>query len=268
MKNMSGRFMTFRKGLTVSICGKGGAGKTTITALLLKALTEKSLEDILVIDADPAMNLGVALGIEMEGKTTLGMILDRKKEELDSGTSGYGKLMEAEIWESIIEQNGFDMLVVGFKRGEGCYCVLDSFAEGIIDSLTKWYDFILIDFYAGFEHLSRGTSKASDILLIVTEQSKMGLATSSRIKELVDVVNLSFDEIFLLGNRFDATWEQELYQFSRKIGVKYAGIVPYDQNIAEASLRGKPLISMPGNSPAYIAAKKLLEKMLQKYQLF
>ncbi|MEX2750622.1 MAG: AAA family ATPase [Candidatus Freyarchaeota archaeon] len=260
--------MNFGKGLTVSVCGKGGAGKTTITALLLKALTEKNLGDILAIDADPAMNLGTALGINMEGETTLGMILDRKKEELDSGTSGYGKLMEAEIWESIIEQNGFDMLAVGYKKGEGCYCDLDSFAAGIIESITKMYDFILIDFYAGFEHLSRRTSKASDILLIVTEQSKMGLATTRRIKELVDVVNLSFDEIFLLGNRLDATWEQELHQFSRKIGVKYAGTVPYDQNIAEASLRGKPLISIPGNSPAYTAAKKVLEKMLQKYQLF
>jgi CO dehydrogenase maturation factor len=264
MKNMSGRLMTFRKGLTISVCGKGGAGKTTITALLLKSLTEKSLGDILVIDADPAMNLSIALGIEMEGKTTLGMILDRKKEELDSGTSGYGKLMEAEIWESIIEQNGFDMLVVGWKRGEGCYCDLNSFAAGIIESLTKWYDFILIDFYAGFEHLSRGTNKASDILLIVTEQSKMGLATSRRIKELADMVNLSFSEIFLLGNRFDATLEQDLYQFSRKIGVKYAGIIPYDRNIAEASLRGKPLLGIPSNSPAFIAAKRFLETMLKK----
>ncbi|MBS7250553.1 MAG: AAA family ATPase [Candidatus Freyarchaeota archaeon] len=256
--------MIFRKGLTVSVCGKGGAGKTTLTALLLKALTEKNLGDILVIDADPAMNLGTALGIDVEGRTTLGMILDRKKEELDSGTSSYGKLMEAEIWESIIEQNGFDFLVVGCKRGEGCYCDLDSFAAGIIESLTKWYDFILIDFYAGFEHLSRRTSKASDILLIVTEQSKMGLATTRRIKELVDEVNLPFNEIFLLGNRLDATWEQELYQFSTKIGVKYAGIIPYDQNIAEASLKGNPLIRVPSNSPAYIAAKKLLETMLQE----
>ncbi len=259
--------MTFERGLTVSVCGKGGAGKTTLTALLLKALMEKNLGDILVIDADPAMNLGIALGINMEGKTTLGMILDRKKEELDSGTSAYGKLMEAEIWESVVEQNGFDMLVVGYKRGEGCYCDLDSFAAGMIEALTKMYDFILIDFYAGFEHLSRRTSKASDILLIVTEQSKMGLTTTRRIKELADEVNLSFDEIFLFGNRLDATWEQELYQFSRKMGVKYAGIIPYDQNIAEASLMGKPIINIPSSSPASIATRKFLDTMLQEYSL-
>lgn len=256
--------MAQRKRLTLSISGKGGAGKTTITALLLKILLESGKRDILVIDADPAMNLSSALGMELEGNTTLGMILDRKKNELESGTRIYSKLLEAEIWESIIEQNGFDMLIMGWKEGEGCYCDLDSFTAIIIESLTKMYDFILIDFYAGFEHLSRRTDIAADILLIVTDPSKMGFGTSRRIKELIEEVNISFKDIFLVGNRFDTKLGQKLSDFSEKIGCNYAGIIPYDQNIAEFNLRGRPLINIPRDAPALTAAKKIFEKIFQE----
>ena len=251
--------MTMNKSLTLSVSGKGGAGKTTLTGLLLKILLESGKQDILVIDADPAMNLPNVLGVELEGKTTLGMILDKKKDEIESGTHIYSKLLEAEIWESIINQNGFDMLVMGWKKGEGCYCALDSFTAGIIESLTKLYDHILIDFYAGFEHLSRRTDRAADTLLIVTDPSKMGFETSRHIKELTEEINISFKDIFLVGNRFNAEMGEQLSQFSKEIGVKYVGVIPYDQNIADFNLRGISLINIPKNSPALAAAKKIFE---------
>ncbi len=193
------------------------------------------------------------------------MILDKKKDELESGTHFYGKLLEAEVWESIIEQNGFDMLIMGWTKGEGCYCTLDSFAAIIIESLTRMYDFILIDFYAGFEHLSRRTDRAADVLLIVTDPSKMGFGTSRRIKELVEEVNISFKDIFLLGNRFNKELGRQLSDFSKDIGVKYAGIIPYDKNIAEFNLDGRSLINIPRDSPALTATKKIFETIFQEY---
>jgi len=257
--------MTSRKAITLSVSGKGGAGKTTITALLLKMLLESGKQDILVIDADPAMNLPNVLGIELEGKTTLGMILDKKKDELELGTHFYGKLLEGEIWESIINQNGFDMLIMGRTKGEGCYCSLDSFAAIIIESLTKMYDFILIDFYAGFEHLSRRTDRFADILLIVTDPSKMGFGTSRRIKELIEEINISFKDVFLVGNRFNAKLEQQLANFSKEIGVKYAGIIQYDQNVAEFNLKGRSLMHIPRDSLAFISAKRFYETIFKKF---
>lgn len=253
--------MAVKNSLTLSISGKGGAGKTTITALLLKILLEFDNRDILVIDADPAMNLPNVLGIELEGKITLGMILDKKKDELESGSHIYNKLLEGEIWESVIDHNGFNMLVMGWKKGEGCYCALDSFTATIIESLTKMYDFILIDFYAGFEHLSRRTDRSADILLIVTDPSKMGLETSRHIKELIENINISFKDVFLVGNRFNTEFKRQLSDFSKEIGVKYAGIIPYDQNIAEFNLKGKPLTNIPRNSPAFTAAKSVFKKI-------
>jgi CO dehydrogenase maturation factor len=153
---------------------------------------------------------------------------------------------------------------MGWKKGEGCYCDLDSFAAIVIESLTKMYDFILIDFYAGFEHLSRRTDRAADILLIVTDASKMGFETSRRIKELVEKVNISFKDIFLVGNKFDAKLEKQLYDLSKTIGVKYAGIIPCDQNVAEVNLRGESLISIPSDSPAFKAAKKIFKTIFQE----
>jgi CO dehydrogenase maturation factor len=251
--------LSLRKALTLSVSGKGGAGKTTLTALLLKILLESDKKDILMIDADPAMNLPNVLGIELEGKTTLGMILDKKKNELELGTQFNGKLLEGEIWESIIDQNGYDMLIMGWKKGEGCYCTLDSFAAIIIESLTKMYDLILIDFYAGFEHLSRRTDRAADILLIVTDPSKMGFETSRHIKELVEEINISFKDVFLVGNRFNAKMGKQLSEFSKEIPHKYAGIIPYDQNIAEFNFKGIPLINIPEDSLALTAAKRIFE---------
>ena len=257
--------MAVKNSLTLSISGKGGAGKTTLTALLLKNLLESSKRDILVIDADPAMNLPNVLGIEIEGITTLGMILDKKKDELESGTHIYGKLLEGQIWESVTNNNGFDMLIMGWKKGEGCYCTLDSFTAIAIESLTKMYDLILIDFYAGFEHLSRRTDRSADVLLIVTDPSKMGLETSRHIKELVEEINISFKDVFLVGNRFNMEYERQLSDFSKEIGVKYAGIIPYDQNIAEFNLKGIPLINIPKYSPALTAAKNIFEIIFKKF---
>lgn len=257
--------MTIRKKLTISVSGKGGAGKTTLTALLLKNLLDYKKGDILAIDADPAMNLPNVLGINLEGKSTLGMILDKKKDEIEAGTHVYSKLLEAEIWESIISQNEFDMLLMGWKKGEGCYCALDSFAAIIIESLTKMYDYILIDFYAGFEHLSRRTDRAADILLIVTDPSKMGFETSRRLVDLVDEVNISFKDIFLVGNRFNAKLGHELFNLSKEIGVHCAGVIPYDQKVADFNLSGKSLLDIPESSPALLAAKKVFGKICQAF---
>jgi len=264
-KRRNDKIMSLNKPLTLSISGKGGAGKTTLTGMLLKVLLESGKQDILVIDADPAMNLPNVLGIELEGKTTLGMILDKKKDEIESGTHIYSKLLEGEIWESVINQNGYDMLIMGWKKGEGCYCALDSFTATIIESLTKLYNHILIDFYAGFEHLSRRTDRAADVLLIVTDPSKMGFETSRHIKELVDEINISFKDVFLVGNRFNAKLEQQLSDFSEEIGVKYAGIIPYDQKIAEFNLKGIPLTNIPKNSPALTATKNFFEIVFKKF---
>lgn len=255
--------MSSRKGLVLSISGKGGAGKTTLTALLLKVLLDSGREDILCIDADPAMNLPSVLGIDLKGKTTLGMILDKKKMELESGTHSYGKPLEAEIWESVIEQKGFDVLIMGWKSGVGCYCELDSFAASIIESLTSMYDFVLIDFCAGFEHLSRRPDRAADILLIVTEPSRMGFETSRRIKELTETIRIFFKDVFLVGNRFNAKMERQVSDFSKEIGVELAGVIPYDHNVAEFNLKGKPLINIPRRSPALIATRKIFETIFQ-----
>ena len=259
--------MTFRKSLTLSVSGKGGAGKTTLTTLILKILMREYKKDILVIDADPTMNLSNVLGINLEGKTTIGMILDRKKKELKLGTQIYNKLLEAEIWESIIEQKFFDILIMGRTKGEGCYCTLDSFTAIIIEALTKLYDFILIDFYAGFEHLSRRTDRAADILLLITDPSKMGFGTTLRIKNIIEEVNISFKDIFLVGNRFNSKLEKIISDFSKENEMKYAGIIPNDKNIADFNMSDKNLLDIPENSPALTAAEKVFEIVFKKSKL-
>ncbi|MGQ9720491.1 MAG: ATP-binding protein [Candidatus Jordarchaeum sp.] len=256
--------MSLKKAFTLSISGKGGSGKTTIAILLLKNLIESGENDILLIDADPASNVPNVLGIGMEGKMTLGRILDKKKEELESPSQPYTKLLEGVIWENIIEQDGYDVLVMGRPEDEGCYCIIENFAAVIIDSLAKLYDFVMIDFDAGFEHISRRVDRAADVLLIITDPSKMGFETARRIVKLVEKINISFKNTYLIGNEFNEELGKKLFDFSQEIGIKYGGILPYDQNIVEFNLKGKSLIDLPRNSPAVKAAKKIFKKIFQE----
>jgi len=256
--------MSLKRAFTISISGKGGSGKTTIAALLLKDLIERGERDVLIIDADPASNVPSALGIDMTGKMTLGKILDKKKRELESPAQPYTKLLEGEIWENIIEHEGYDLLVMGRPQDEGCYCIIENLAAAIIDSLAKLYDVVVIDFDAGFEHISRRVDRAADVLLVITDQSKMGFETARRIVKLVEKINISFRDIYLVGNMFTEKPEKRLIDFTEEIGVKYGGTIPYDQNIAEYNLKGKRLIDIPQDSPALKATKKIFKRIFKE----
>lgn len=245
--------------IVVSISGKGGSGKTTLCALLLKALLQKSHGSILVVDADPATNLPEVLGVKI-GKT-VGMVASELREKIDRAAVPLGQskadLLETWVFRTLVETPEFDLLAMGRTEGEGCYCYVNSVLTRILDVLTKNYDITLMDMEAGLEHLSRRTDRDVDVLLIMTDPSRMGFETARRIRDLVKEVHIKVKKIFLIGNQFPETMENMLSEHAQDIGVDYGGTLPTDPAISRYNLEGKPLLAIPWDSPAAKAAQSI-----------
>ena len=252
-------------GLAISISGKGGAGKTSITALLLKLLILNKYKNILIIDADPSVNLGDVLGIREKIKKTIAQIVDQAMVDVEPKSDNYDApaLLEYKIWEYLVkdEKSNFDLLSMGKTSGNRCYCAVNKILVDILDYLKSFYNIILIDMEAGLEHLSRGTDKNMDILFIVIDPSRMALGTAKRIAEILKEVHLSFKEIYVIGNKFSTNSDDFLDNFCKQHDFKYLGSIPYDKNIERFNLEGKPLLKLPIDSEAF----KKLEKIFKTF---
>jgi CO dehydrogenase maturation factor len=171
--------------MIIPIIGKGGVGKTTVTALLLRRLLDARKTPVLAIDADPSSCLGAVLGVEIE--TTLGTLRDRLRDDPNRPQS-----MAKSDWlafmaeEAIIEEKGYDLLTMGHPEGPGCYCFVNNLLRDYLERLGKNYRIVLIDCEAGQEHLSRRTTARPDHLVCVTNRSRMGALTIQRSLELFE----------------------------------------------------------------------------------
>jgi len=248
--------------LVIAVAGKGGTGKTTIVALILRSLIEAGVKSILVVDADPDSNLPDVLGIKVE--RTVGDVTNELKKAIDRGlppTLSKRDLLEFKVFEVLKELPTFDLLVMGRTEGEGCYCMVNDVLTEVVDKLSKNYAITLMDMEAGLEHLSRRTDRDVDYLIIVTDPSKMGFQTASRIKKLAGEVHIQFKRIFLVGNKFSLQQEGLLYKYAKEIGVEPLGIVPYDENVFRYNLEGISLLSLSSDSPALVAVRDMVKKM-------
>ncbi len=249
--------------LVISISGKGGTGKTTVTALLLKWLIQNTEKISLVVDADPATNLPDVLGVEL--LRTVGQSSKELKDKIEAGTLSptlsKKDVIEANVFQTLVEEDRFDLLAMGRSEGEGCYCFVNNMLTRILDTLTRNYEVAFLDMEAGLEHLSRRTDRDVDAMIVVTDPSKMGLETARRIKEIVDEVHIDVKHIYLVGNRFTPDLEELLQKTADDIGLEYGGIIPEDENVIAFNLTGKPLLDIPDDSPAYKAVGNLAKKI-------
>jgi CO dehydrogenase maturation factor len=252
-----------RERLVISVSGKGGVGKTTAVALLTRIVTEKTKRDLLVVDADPVLNLPRALGIEVP--KTVGSIATRLRQDIDEGTySGEvtkQDVLEGEIFESLIENPKFDFLAMGRTEGEGCYCYVNRLLTQILDTLSKNYEITLMDMTAGLEHLSRRTNRNVDVLIIVVDPSRAAYEAALRIRNLAKEVHIEFKKIVVIGNRFPPEMEGDLRSQLEAEGMQLIGMIPSDDELSKANHRGESLFELDEKSPAVKAVETIAEKL-------
>ena len=247
----------------ISVSGKGGTGKTTFSALMLKWIIENTENIALVVDADPATNLPDVLGIQIEN--TVGQVSKRIQKEIEqaslSPTVAKKDLLEAWLFQTLVEQDRFDFLAMGRSQGEGCYCYINNILTKILDTLTRNYSITILDMEAGIEHLSRRTDRDVDAMIVVTDPSRMGFETAKRVKELIKEVHIDVKKTYLVGNRFPDEALGLLAKSAENIDMERAGSIPYDENIMNYNLIGRPLLEIPRDSLAYKAVGDIALKL-------
>ncbi len=255
----------------ISVSGKGGVGKSSILVLLLKYLIEEEkYKDILVIDADPDANIGDLIGKVVHFNETVGgkmTILKQKiqKRQLPLDVPK-NQIIESEVFSSLIEMDNFDLLEMGRSEGSGCYCSVNNALKHIIDVLSKNYEITLIDAPAGLEYFARKTGQDVSDLIILTDASKMGFHTLERIIEVSKDVDLKFENIWVLGNKFPEGLEHLLEKKVEEINepnIHFLGVLPNNDAISEINIMGKNLLELPNDNELYIKAKEFFKKIIE-----
>lgn len=239
-------------GKIIAVTGKGGTGKTAVTAMLIRHLVKDAPKkySMLVIDADPDANLADALGVEVS--KTIGDMREFMQQSRYTTPPETDKqvLFESKLFETLIEESGYDILVMGKPEGSGCYCFVNNLLRGIMDKTVSSYDLVLIDTPAGLEHFSRQTIPDLDDLIVVTDESRRGLTTAERIRDLSKEINLKYKDLFVIVNKVTPERREKVLETASGLGLKVIGIIPYDQNLAKFDLVGDPLMGLPDDSPA------------------
>ena len=250
---------------TIAVAGKGGVGKTTICGLMIRYLIEKKQGPILVVDADANSNLNEVLGVEVE--TTLGDIREEmSKAELRPGTipSGMTKADYAEMKfnDALIEEDDFDMLVMGRTQGKGCYCYVNGVLKTQVDKYVNNYKYMVVDNEAGMEHIARGTLPHVDTMLLVSDCSRRGIQAVARIADMVKDLELKPTRMQLIVNRAPGgVLDQGVKEEIEKHGLSLAGVLPQDEAIYRCDCEGKPSSLVPDNTPVKRELAKIMEEL-------
>ncbi|NMD43017.1 MAG: AAA family ATPase [Firmicutes bacterium] len=245
----------------IAIAGKGGTGKTTLAALLIRLLQENRPDKaILAVDADPNANLNEALGLSVE--QTMSMVLEAIKKPGGVPT-GMTKdiFVQYELNRSLVETKHFDLLVMGSPQGAGCYCYPNDLLRRFLEQLSANYDYMLMDNEAGLEHLSRRVLPEAEILVITSDATARGIRSAGRVREIIDNVKLQIGRMGLVITRSRPGEMERLDEEIERTGLEVWGDIPFDPAIMDYDLEGKPLFDLPAESPAVQAAAKLYQSL-------
>jgi len=250
---------------TIAIAGKGGVGKTTFAALLVKLLSQKGL--VLAVDADPSTNLNQALGLALDDSQTVGRIREQMAEDVSKGrfppTVAKQEYLFGKIVESLAESKGFDLLAIGRPEGPGCYCASNEFLRSCLDKLVKdyKYDYIVVDCEAGLEHISRQTTRDVDVLFIMSDPTIRGITAAARMKALSAELRADMGQVGLIVNRVKGELSPEIKKVIEESDLRVIAMIPEEPDISDLEMQGKPVIDLPAQSPLKSKVQEIAESL-------
>ena len=229
----------------IALTGKGGVGKTSISAALVKLLVEEFPEKkILAIDADPAIGLATALGIEPE------LTLDDIRNEIVANVE------DGNTKEAIVEKEGFAFLAIGRPESAGCYCRINSYLKEVITMISEQFDYVVIDGEAGIEQINRRVMEKVTHLLLISDTSKKGLEVIKTI-ENVAMELVKYDRIGLIVNRVE---DPAMIERLDTRGLELLAAIPSDKKLALYDFEGRSIMELPEESPVVVNVRDAMQK--------
>ena len=240
----------------IALTGKGGVGKTSISAALVKLLVEEFPEEkILAIDADPAIGLATALGIDP--KLTLDDIRNEIVANVEDGnTKEVLSESRYKIAEAIVEKEGFAFLAIGRPESAGCYCRINSYLKEVITMISEQFDYVVIDGEAGIEQINRRVMEKVTHLLLISDTSKKGLEVIKTI-ENVAMELVKYDRIGLIVNRVE---DPAMIERLDTRGLELLAAIPSDKKLALYDFEGRSIMELPEESPVVVNVRDAMQK--------
>lgn len=241
----------------IAVAGKGGVGKTSLAAVMVKLLVQAYPDKkILAIDADPAVGLSTALGIEVT--TTIDDIRKAVVAEAEDGNTkaAIELLGEARyrIFDALVEMDGFSFIAIGRPEAAGCYCKINTYLKEVISILSSNYDYIVIDGEAGIEQINRRVMEKVTHLILITDSSKKGCQVIQTIKQVADDL-VMYDKIGAIANRIPSLDVKE-YMDTGDISV--LSYILSDSTLAEFDLKGESVFYLNDDATIVKGAKEAL----------
>jgi CO dehydrogenase maturation factor len=243
-----------------AFAGKGGVGKTTMSGLLVRYLTEKVRKGpVLAVDADPNSNLNEVLGIS--SYVTIGNAREEMKTNVPAGMVKED-WMQMKVHQALAEGKGFDLLVMGRPEGQGCYCAANTLVKKHIDVLKENYACVVVDNEAGMEHMSRLVTQDVDHLFVVSDATARGIMTAARIIELIGELHLSIGKTYVIVNRARADVDNELQSIAKEKGVPDITIIHDDHSLFALDAKGGNVFSLQESSQALLESYRLFRRII------
>lgn len=250
----------------IAVAGKGGVGKTTLCGMLIQYLCEQNKGPILAVDADANSNLNEVLGVKVD--TTLGDVREEiaqaeiaKESPIPKGMSK-ADYAELRFEDALVEEDDFDLLVMGRTQGKGCYCYVNGLLQAQLAKYQNHYPYIVVDNEAGMEHISRGVLPSMQTAILVSDCSRRGVQAVGRIAELIKECDMHPKQVGLIINRapggvLNAGTKEEI----EKQGLTLLGIVPQDETVYDFDCDGTPIVKLPEDSPVRKAIRDIVDKL-------
>ena len=249
-----------RKATIIAVAGKGGVGKTSLSATIVRCLVEKYPDKkILAIDADPAVGLSTALGIDV--KLTIDDIRKEIIASVDDGDTrtAIELLGEAKyrIFDALVETDGYSFIAVGRPETAGCYCKINTYLKEVISILSNEFDYVVIDGEAGIEQINRRVMEKVTHLLLITDPSKKGCQVISTIKSVADEL-VMYEKIGVIINRMA---DESLKDYIDTNGIPVLSYIEDDKNLSVFDIKGENIFNLPNESNVVIGVKKALNEI-------
>ena len=244
----------------IALVGKGGVGKTSLSAVTVRLLAEAYPDKkILAIDADPAVGLSTALGVDVT--STVDDIRKSFVQVAESGNSSAAieLLGEAkyQMLDALVEMNNVSFLAIGRPESAGCYCKVNAYLKEIISMIADNFDFVVIDGEAGIEQVNRRVMEKVTHLILVSDASRKGLQVIQTIHKVAKEL-VMFDRTGVIVNRMP---DMSLTDSLDTGGLELLACIPDDREMSLCDMKGESVYSLPDDAEVIRGTRQALKKL-------